>query len=507
MKNENRLNLFATSAIAFCLLCLCSCGQKQQGLGMKSAQDIEGHRIVVTVGTLQEAYAVKHYKKSELMRVDALTDVLPALTNDKADVAIIDGTLAKMVTKKNKQLGILVDRLEIVNSGFIFNKDKTDLKEKFNTFFRKLQESGEYDKIADKWENHLADAQMPALANDGSGGSVVFASTMSGPPFSLIKDGKPGGSDIEVAVRFAAACHIKLMFTIVNFGGIISGVSTGKFDMAGDEIAITEERAKMVDYSIPYKAGGIAAIARKSDIQQYAGTDTKAASKGFVESMKESVYNNIIAEGRYRLLLHGLVTTAVISLLSVILGTLLGALLCFLRMQRNRVVQNTINTIVDFLRGIPPVVFLMILFYLVFTSGRVDAVIVSVIGFSLIFAGYVSEMFRTSVESVDKGEWEAGVAMGFTKARTFRIFVMPLAIQRVLPVYKGEFIGLIKNTAIVGYIAVQDLTKAGDIIRSVTFDPFFPLILVTVIYFLLIWVLTRLVSVVKIGTTPKRRSL
>lgn len=508
MKMKKYYFLIAKISILLLVLFTTSCGDNQKGLEIRSVKDIDGKKIVVATGTIQEKYAIEHFKKSEIMRVDAAADQLSALESRKADVAICDNIIIKVVKEKNPKIGVISPCIKKGIAGFIFNKKRTDLKEKFNKFLKKLQDSGEQSRIADKWLNHSDTATMPVLKNDGSGGSVVFASSCTGPPFTLIKNGKPSGSDIEVVERFAAAYNIKINYAIVSFSGIISGVATGKFDMASDDIAITEERAQKVDYSIPYIAGGTAALARKCDIVRYA-KDTgsqEGLSKGFMENMKESFYNNVIREKRYELILSGLGVTAIIALASVIIGSFLGAILCFLRMRRNKAASLPVAYIIDFLRGVPPVVFLMILFYIVFASGSVDGIIVSIIGFSLIFAGYVSEMFRTAIESVDKGQWEAGVSMGFTKTKTFTLFVMPLAIRRVLPVYKGEFIGLIKNTSIVGYIAVQDLTRAGDIIRSATFDPFFPLILVTVIYFLLIWLLTRLLSLIDFKTAAKKRS-
>ena len=106
------------------------------------------------------------------------------------------------------------------------------------------------------------------------------------------------------------------------------------------------------------------------------------------------------------------------------------------------------------------------------------------------FSAYVAEMFRSSIEGIDKGQTEAGLSLGYTPVRTFTKFVMPQALANVLPVYKGELISLIKNTSIVGFIAVQDLTKVGDIIRSRTFDAFFPLVMVAVLYFALAWIFT-----------------
>src|SRR4029077_2064904 len=140
-----------------------------------------------------------------------------------------------------------------------------------------------------------------------------------------------------------------------------------------------------------------------------------------------------------------------------------------------------------------------------FASVNISPVLVAVLAFGMNFAAYVSEMFRTGIEGVDRGQSEAGTAMGFTKTQTFGFIVLPQMVQRILPVYKGEFISLVKMTSIVGYIAVQDLTKAGDIIRSRTFDAFFPLILVAILYFLIAWVLIQALEYVERITGPQRR--
>ena len=127
--------------------------------------------------------------------------------------------------------------------------------------------------------------------------------------------------------------------------------------------------------------------------------------------------------------------------------------------------------------------------------------------FGLNFGAYVSEMFRTSIESIDKGQNEAGIAGGFTKVQTFIHIIAPQALRHLLPVYKGEFISLVKMTSIVGYIAVQDLTKASDIIRSRTFDAFFPLIMAAVLYLIISWLLTWALGYVEVSVDPKRKRI
>ena len=136
---------------------------------------------------------------------------------------------------------------------------------------------------------------------------------------------------------------------------------------------------------------------------------------------------------------------------------------------------------------------------------NINPAIVAVIAFGVNFGAYVSEMFRTSIQSIDKGQYEAGIASGFTKIQTFIYIIMPQAMRHVLPVYKGEFISLLKMTSIVGYIAVQDLTRASDIIRSRTFDAFFPLIMAAVLYIIIAGLLTWALSYLEISVDPKRK--
>jgi len=160
---------------------------------------------------------------------------------------------------------------------------------------------------------------------------------------------------------------------------------------------------------------------------------------------------------------------------------------------------------IGIVRGTPLLVLLMLIFYVVFASVNVDPLVVAIIAFGLNFAAYSAEIFRGGVESIDRGQTEAGLSMGFGRVATFVHIVLPQTVRRILPVYRGEFISLVKMTSIVGYIAVQDLTKASDIIRSRTFDAFFPLVLVAVLYFLIAWVLMLVLDHFERTTDPYYR--
>jgi len=224
-------------------------------------------------------------------------------------------------------------------------------------------------------------------------------------------------------------------------------------------------------------------------------------------SFAGSFQSNILQENRYLLILEGLKTTVIISVFSTLFGTLLGALVCFMRMSGNRVLSLIAKLYISVLRGTPVLVFLMLMFYVVFASVDVNPVVVSVIAFGMNFAAYVAEIYRAGIESIDKGQTEAGIAMGFTRVTTFLFIVLPQTVLRILPVYKGEFISLVKMTSVVGYIAVQDLTKASDIIRSRTFDAFFPLFMVAILYFSISWVLTLSLDYVERQVDPKSKRM
>ena len=149
------------------------------------------------------------------------------------------------------------------------------------------------------------------------------------------------------------------------------------------------------------------------------------------------------------------------------------------------------------IRGTPVVVQLLIIYFVIFASVDVDKVIVAVIAFGINSAAYVAEIFRGGIMSIDIGQMEAGRSIGFNYAQTMLYIILPQAFKNVLPTLGNEFIVLLKETSVAGYIALQDLTKGGDVIRSRTYDAFFPLISVAIIYLVMVMIFTKLVSMLE----------
>ena len=211
-------------------------------------------------------------------------------------------------------------------------------------------------------------------------------------------------------------------------------------------------------------------------------------------SLTESFYNNLIAEDRYRMILDGLQVTLLITLCAALLGTLMGGLVCWMRMSQRRWLQQVAKVYIELMRGTPVLVLLMLMYYVVMAPLDATGIVVAIVTFAMNTAAYISEMLRTTIQGIDRGQTEAGLALGFTPRQTFFKIVLPQVVKAVMPVYQGEVVSLLKGTSIVGYIAVADMTRASDLIRSRTFDAFFPLIVTAIIYFLMAWLIGQLLQ-------------
>jgi polar amino acid transport system substrate-binding protein len=290
----------------------------------------------------------------------------------------------------------------------------------------------------------------------------------------------------------------------MEFGGLIPSLNTGKIDFIAVTLMFTEERKQKINFGEPYYEIGMSAFALKKNIaafKQEKKNDSTAPT--FLQELVNNFQSNLIQEKRYLLLWDGLKTTIIISILATIFGTFLGGLICFLRMSNNKFLNIPAKIYISILRGTPVLVILMIIFYVVFASVNISPIVVATIAFGMNCGAYAAEIFRSGIEGIEKGQTEAGIAMGFNKIKTFIYIILPQTIRRILPIYKGEIITLVKMTSIVGYIAVQDLTKASDIIRSRTFDAFFPLIFIAILYFLISLILIQSLDYLEKITDPK----
>lgn len=219
----------------------------------------------------------------------------------------------------------------------------------------------------------------------------------------------------------------------------------------------------------------------------------------WAQSFWDSFYQNIIYADRWKQLLSGLGVTLELTLGAIAIGTVLGVILAFMKMTKGKIfgflpggiLRIPAKVYIEIIRGTPTTVQLLIMYFVVFASSD-EKVLVAMLAFGLNSAAYVAEIVRAGVESVNIGQIEAGRSLGFSKLQTTMRIVLPQAIKSVLPTYTSEFIVLLKETSIAGYVAINDLTKVANTIISRTFDAFFPLITAAVIYFVMTFTLSKI---------------
>ena len=161
---------------------------------------------------------------------------------------------------------------------------------------------------------------------------------------------------------------------------------------------------------------------------------------------------------------------------------------------RRKWIRRLVELYGTLIQGIPTLVLLLIMFYVVLADLNISGTLVAIVTFGLCFAWSAGSIFATAISSVPKGQTEAGLSLGFTPLKTFIGIVFPQALQKALPLYSGECVSLLKSTSIVGYIAIMDLTRASDLIRSRTFDALIPLLIITIAYFVLAWLIRILLN-------------
>lgn len=485
------------------------------GLGLRSMQDLAQRRVAVFSGTSQDLFISAKYPQANIVRFNSQADFVLALKTRRVDAAILDLVVARVILDGNPELALLANDFYNTDISAAVRPNDTALLAEFNRFVAAARQDGTLADIDRRWmQSDPEKATMPKIEVPRTGPPLrVGTSLILGLPFVAQRDGQFIGQEIELAQRFAVHSGRALEIVPLEFDALIAALAVGKIDIIIASLSVTEERKRSVAFSTAYATEASAALVHREDLHPERLAATRAASApvapsstaGLWASLRSSLEANFLAEARWKLVLSGLWTTLLISLASTVLGTLLGAGVCWARMSSLQAARAGARLYIGLVRGMPVLLLLMLIFYVIFAKIDIDPALVAVIAFAINFSAYVAEMFRSGVEGVERGQFEAGVAMGFTPLQTFSHIVLPQAVRRILPVYRGEFISLVKMTSIVGYIGVQDLTKASDIIRSRTFEAFFPLIMVAVLYFGVIWLLGLALDAVDRRTDPQRQ--
>jgi polar amino acid transport system substrate-binding protein len=351
-----------------------------------------------------------------------------------------------------------------------------DIADRFNAFLTELEADGTLAAIRRYWleDTPGSDPPMPDIPLSGKNGTLTAAVGASSIPFTYIGgDGEMKGLCIELLYRFAAREGKSLELVSMEFGALVNYISSEKADLGVDAITITEERKKSVLFTDPFYFDHAGIIALRPE---------PAAASGAAEWLKTGIERNLLTDNRWKLIVSGLGVTMIISFAAQFLGTVVGGFVCWLLTRKNRFVRWLGSLYCGLIHGTPIVVLLMITYYIIFGGSDISNVLIAVAAFTMITGAGIAVNLKGAMETVDPVEIEAARSIGFSAFKAFTAVTLPQAVRRALPGYTGGFVELVKATAIVGYIAIQDLTRAGDIIRSRTYDAYFPLLFVAVIY-------------------------
>ena len=441
-----------------------------------------------------------HYPDASISYYNSLSDIIAALKNDKIDAFPGNEPVVGQFIQGEELLTYKPLDFAEFDLAFVFARTPKGaiLCGKFDEFIKQKRESGELSALAEKWLGADEDKKDPpdisALA-DGKE-MLTMSTSYDCAPFSYIKDGKPAGYDIELAYMFCRENGYALKIMDMEFNAIMQSVSTDKCDFGGAGITVTDERSESLYFSEPVHVSRAVMVIRK----------TNSIKTGFFASVKESFEKTFIREQRYKLFGRGINITMAITVLSLIFGNILGFAVYMLYLKGNKAAKVLADLFNRIIQGIPTVVLLMVLYYIVFGNIDMDGIWVAVLCFTLTFGSSVYSMLHMGIAAVSDGQAKAARALGFSDNQTFFKIILPQAAQHIMPSYCDELAAHIKNTAIVGYIAVQDLTKMGDIVRSRTYEAFFPLIAVAIIYFLLTSIIMFFINKIKFRLEFKHRT-
>ena len=218
-----------------------------------------------------------------------------------------------------------------------------------------------------------------------------------------------------------------------------------------------------------------------------------------MELIRENIYNSFIYQDRYKYYLTGLGNTIIMAFFACLIGVILGLILSLVidyneKTGKLYLLSTFARMYIEIIRGTPALLQLMILYYIIFKSVNINIVVVGIISFGLNFGAYVSQIIKSGLISIPKGQEAASTMLGFNYFQTMKYVIMPQALRNVLPALGNEFITLLKETSVAGYIGILELTKASDIVASSTYDYFFPLLIVAIIYLILTLGLTKLLN-------------
>ncbi len=444
-----------------------------QGAATKTLDDLAGGRIALVNGSVYDAVVEERIAGASLLWFSSFADCIAAVQGGKADAACQVSPICELAAQRsNGEVAVVPEYLKESPSGYFFAKGNP-LRDDFDRIIAQLEADGTLAELQDKWVRGPDEEKvLPEQDWDAPNGTLRFVTTGIAEPTSYIdSDRKACGYDVELAMLIARELGYRIDVSTLPMDSIIAQVTSGKSDFGG-ELTITPERQEKADFTISAFDMGIALVVKSEP----------TAQAGLLDGLRESFERTFVTEDRWQLILAGLGVTLLVALASGALGLGLGFLTVLARRRKSPAIDALLDAFQGIMGRLPIVVVLMVFYYIVFGKVNVPGALVAIIVFSLAFGAASGATMWNCVSAIGRGQEEASLALGFDSNETFFGVILPQAARQFIPLLQAQLVSLVKDTAVVGYIAVVDLTRASDLIRSRTMEAFFPLIATALIY-------------------------
>ena len=460
---------------------------------IKSLDDLKTARIGAWADSGYEIKAREVFPNAKFVHLDFLSDLVQNLKQNKIDSFVIGKTYVENLKFEGIDIDYLPQSIGEVNLGYILPKNERGQKicSQMNEFIALIEANGELDELKNKWM-HSDESKRTFTKSklSGENGKVIICTDAQSPPFVYLREGQIVGFEAEIIDKFCANYGYDYEIKVENFLTMLADITTGKVDFGMNAFEILPEREKNMLFSNPTQVEQIVLV-------------VNSESKD-VFNIKERIKSSFIEENRWKMILDGTLTTLTITFFSIIFGTLLG-LAIYLLYREKTPANRLIDAIYRTLQGIPMMVLLLFFYYVVFGSINLPASAVAVVVFSIVMSISVFTMIKSGAESISGGQMEAALSLGFSERQAFIKFILPQIVRNNFANYQLQLNAIMLETAIVGYIAVQDLTRMADLIRARTYDAFIPIITIALVYFLLSKLLFLITDIINRKIEPKNR--
>ena len=457
---------------------------------VESKDDLKNATIGVQLGTTGDIEASEYEADgATVKRYSKGSEAIQALMAGQIDCVIIDSQPAQKFVESADGLKILDEPFVEEEYAICLKKGNDELLDKINGALKELKEDGTVDDIMNNYiGDNIGETPYESPEDvDRSNGTLVMATNAEFEPYEYREGDEVVGIDADIAQAICDKLGYELEIDDMEFDAILAAVQSGKADFGAAGMTVTAERLKNIDFSDTYTTSKQVVIVRDNNAIKNSGN--------VVEKFK----NDFLTDNRYQFVLTGLKNTVLIAFCAALMGIVIGFVVAVIRSTHDKTgtlkIGNFIcNLYLTIIRGTPTMVQLLIIYYVIFGSVSINKILVAILAFGINSGAYVAEIFRSGIMSIDNGQFEAASSLGLSYKKTFIYVILPQAFKNVLPALANEFIVLLKETSISGYIGLTDLTRGGDIIRSITYDAMLPLLVVALVYLVMVVILSALVK-------------